>query len=308
MAEKPKNDLPKVPPFVIPGASNQPANNPTSRNGQLVRASGSSTSGNNRQGSPPPAFRLVIVFISIISLGIALISGAWFAYGVLGPDAKDEEQTAKGQDVVPTATAEGQIIVLTTTPEGQIGAADEQSEYQEETVEGEPGKYEGAFSKVLVVGLTYAVGWIFSAIGVRSMRDRFLPFAIQIYTWVVLGGIIILQILIMNRLYQQEYQLTNYLKYLLMFGAGLIALVGLHLILEKHSLVPYGFIILLASLVHLYIIVYHYVFAEEVIYGKVGGDVVFFFVTTIVSILTMAHFGLLNGMRKLIRQIFTPKQ
>jgi hypothetical protein len=237
-----------------------------------------------------------------------LISGAWFAYGVLGPDSENEEQTAEKQDAVPTATAEGQVIVLTATPEGQIGTTNDQTEDQGETAKEEPGKYEGVFSKILVVGLTYAVGWIFSAIGVRSMRDRLLPYAIQIYTWVVLGGIIILQILIMNRLYQQEYQFTNYMRYLLMFGAGLIALVGLHLILEKHSLVPYGFIILLASLVHLYIIVYHYVFAEEVIYGKVGGDVVFFFVTTIVSILTMAHFGLLNGMRRLIRQLFTPKR
>jgi hypothetical protein len=320
MADKPKNDLPKVPPFVIPGASDQPANSPTSRNGQLVRASGSSTSRNNQQGSPPGAFRLIISFISVLSLGIALISGAWFAYGILGSGSNEEEnsaeQTSEDKVAVPTATAEDpegrQVTIITATPEGQNSVAEDQSENQGETAEEEPGKYDGVFSKVLVVGLTYSVGWIFSAIGVRSLRDKILPYAIQAYTWAVLGGIIVLQVLIMVRLYWQKYQFFNYMRYLLVFGAGLIALVGLHLILERHSLRPFGFIILLASLGHLYTIVYHYVFAEmfgeTVIHERVWGDVVFFIVTTLVSILMMAHIGLLNGMRRLIHQIFTPKR
>jgi hypothetical protein len=134
-----------------------------------------------------------------------------------------------------------------------------------------------------------------------------LPYAIQIYAWVVLGGILILQILIIYRLYQQEYLLWNYIRYLLLFGAGLIALVGLHVILEEHSLVPFGVIILLASLGHLYAFVYHYVFVAEVAHERVWGDIIFFFVTTTVSILMLAHLGLLNGARRLIDRMFTPK-
>jgi hypothetical protein len=92
-----------------------------------------------------------------------------------------------------------------------------------------------------------------------------------------------------------------------MFGAGLIALVGLHLILEKHSLIPFGVIILLASLGHLYSIVYHYIFVTNVFHQFVWGDIIFFFVTTLVSILMLAHLGLLNGMRRFIGRMFSPK-
>ena len=162
-------------------------------------------------------------------------------------------------------------------------------------------------SKIIVVGLTYTVGWIVSVIGVRSMGNLILPYAIRAYAWVVLGGILVLQILIMSRLYRQEYQFSNYVRYLSLFGAGLIALVGLHIILEKHSLKPFGFIILLASLGHLYSIVYHYIFVVEVVHEMVWGDIIFFFVTTIVSVLMMAHFGFLNGIRRLLANIFSPK-
>jgi predicted tellurium resistance membrane protein TerC len=288
MAEKPKNDLPKVPPFVIPGTSNHPANKPTPQNAQVVRGSRTSTTKNDQQTSQTGMFGPIIVMISILSLGIALVSGAWFAYGVLGPDSKGEEnpagQTAQPQEDVPAQTA------------------DSENKDSEDSADSN-----NVLSKVIVVGLTFAVGWIFSAIGVRSMRDKILPYAVQAYIWVVLGGIIILQILIMVRLYRQEYQFFNYMRYLFMFGAGLIALVGLHLLLEKHSLVPFGFIILLASLGHLYTIVYHYVFVSEVVHSKVWGDISFFFVTTFVSVLMMAHFGFLNGMRRLIHRMFNPK-
>ena len=161
-------------------------------------------------------------------------------------------------------------------------------------------------SKVIVVGLAYLLGWIFSAFGIRVLGNFWLPYALQIYAWVVLGGIIILQILIMSRLYQQTYQFSNYIKYLSLFGAGMLALIGIHIILEKHRLIPFGVLILLSSLGHFYLIVYHYIFAPVVIHEKVWGDIIFFFITTTVSLLMLAHFGILNGLRNFMDRTFTP--
>jgi hypothetical protein len=252
MADKPKNNLPKVPPFIIPGASNQYAEEPPPQAAHVVQAP-KSTAKNDKQASQQGMFGSLILLISVISLGVAMLSGAWFAYSVLTSDSGD------------------------------------------------------ILSKVIVVGLAYAVGWISGVIGVRTLGNLILPYAIRIYAWVVLGGILILQVLIILRLYQQEYLIWNYIRYLLLFGAGLIALVGLHLILEKHSLAPFGVIILLASLGHLYSIVYHYVFATNVVHQFVWGDVIFFFVTTLVSLLMLAHLGLLNGMRRSMDRMFSPK-
>jgi len=284
MADKPKNNLPKVPPFIIPGASNQPADEPAPQSAYVVQAPKPRTT-NKQNSSPPGIFSSLILAISVISMGVAMISGAWFAYTILTPEAGGEvaspEQATQPQDNVPPTTTEN-------------NAAED------------IGGQMDILSKIIVVGLTYIVGWIFSAIGVRSLGNLILPYAIQVYTWVVLGGILVLQVLIMSRLYQQDYLIGNYIQYLVLFAAGLIALVGLHLILEKHSLMPFGFIILLASLGHLYSIAYHYIFADKVVHGKVWGDITFFFVTTVVSVLMMAHFGFLNGMRRLIDRIFSP--
>ena len=248
-----KRKFSKVPPSTIKGASGKAVEEPDTQPTRRVRPP-KPPMNNDRQLSRLGMYSSLSLLIGVISMGVALISGAWFAYEVLSSDSSDS-----------------------------------------------------VFYKVIVVGLAYLIGWIFSTFGVRILGNLILPYAIQTYAWVTLGGIIILQILIMSRLYRQEYQLSNYVKYLLLFGAGMIVLVGLHLILEKHSLRLFGVFILLASLGHLFIIVYHYIFAIDVKYPMVWGDIIFFFVTFFVSLLMSAHFGLLNGMRRLIDRMFNPK-
>lgn len=196
---------------------------------------------------------VVMTLISSVSLGIAMLSGAWFTYGIL------------------------------------------------------EGDREGIFSKVVAVGLAYLVGWIVSVFGIRVVGNFILPFIIRIFAWVVLAGIVILQIIIISKLFKQEYQMENYLKYLILFGAGLIALIGLHLLLENHRLVLFAIPILLTSLAHLYLIVFHYIFVPTVNHGKVWGDIIFFLITAIVSILMLAHLGILNGFRSFMDRTFNPK-
>ena len=248
-----KEEFPKVPPFIIEGTSGKAVQEPDTQPAHMVQPS-KPPAKNEKHLSRLGMYSSLSLLIGVISMGVALMSGAWFAYDVLSSESSND-----------------------------------------------------TLSKVIVVGLTYLIGWIFSTFGVRILGNLILPYATQIYAWVTLGGIIILQILIMSRLYRQEYQPANFVKYLSLFGAGMIALVGLHLILERHSLRPFGVFILLTSLGHLYIIVYHYIFTIDVIHEKLWGDIIFFFVTFFVSLLMSAHFGLLNEMRRLIDRMFNPK-
>jgi len=208
----------------------------------------------NGQLSERGMLSLAVLLISLVSLGIAMMSGAWVAYNVLGD-----------------------------------------------------GDYDGIWSKIIVVGLAYMVGWTVGVFGIRVLGNLVLPIFIKIYTWIVLAGIVTLQIVIIAKLFKQQYGITNFGKYTLLFGAGLFALVGLHLLLEKHSLVLYAIPILITSLAHLYFIVFHYVFVPNVVHEKLWGDVLFFIITTVVSLLMLAHFGLLNGFRNFINNTFTPK-
>ena len=249
MADKQKEEFPKVPPFHIVGASGkevEPSNEAPPPPRPPVK--------NNKHLYRLGIYSSLALLIGVTSMGVALISGAWFAYSVLALDLKND-----------------------------------------------------ILSKVIVVSLAYLVGWIFCAFGVRILGNFWLPYALQIYAWGALGGILILQISIMSRLYQQAYHFSNFVKYLSLFGAGMIALVGLHLILERHSLRPFGVLILLTSLGHLYSIVYHYILTGTANYEKLWGDLAFFFVTFFLSLLMLAHFGLLNRTRRLIDRMFDPK-
>lgn len=243
------NNLPKVPPFVIKGTSGkvaEPVSQPRRVNPPPEKKNG--------QPSERGMLSIAVLLISLISLGIALASGAWVAYNILGD-----------------------------------------------------GDYEGIWAKIIVVGLAYFVGWIVGLFGVRVLGNLVLPIFIQLYAWIVLAGIVALQIAIISKLFRQLYEVPNFGKYIMLFGAGLIALVGLHLLLEKHSLVLYAIPILLTSLAHLYFIVFHYVFLPNVIHSKLWGDITFFIITTLVSILMLAHLGLLNGLRNFIDNTFNPK-
>lgn len=244
------DDLPKVPPFVIKGTSAKTSQEPASQPRPVNRAPVK----RNGQPSERGMLSIAILLISLVSLAIAMVSGAWVAYNILGD-----------------------------------------------------GDYEGIWAKVIVVGLAYFVGWIVGLFGIRVLGNLVLPIFIQVYAWIVLAGIVTLQITIISKLFKQQYEVANFGKYTLLFGAGLIALVGLHLLLENHSLVLFAIPILLTSLAHLYFIVFHYVFLPDVNHSKLWGDIIFFIITTIVSILMLAHLGLLNGFRNFIDNMFSPK-
>lgn len=218
---------------------------------------------NSANVSPLGIFSTLISLISIITIGYALLSGAWFIYSMInsGPNNGNQPQNS--------------------APLAEAG-------HQNDTAETDGALFETP-AKMIVIGAVYLTGLVLSLLGVRALRNFWLPWIIQIYAWVVLAGILILQTLIISRLYQQEYQFLNYIKYLFLFGASLVALVGLHLVLKQHSLMPFGLAILLASLGHLYLMVYHYVFATGVDYTKVWGDLGFLFVTTIVGILMLTR-------------------
>ncbi|MBI5933770.1 MAG: hypothetical protein HY867_08685 [Chloroflexi bacterium] len=167
-------------------------------------------------------------------------------------------------------------------------------------------------SELLAAGLAYGVGWGIGLFGVRMLENKWLPLVMKAYAWVILAGLAVLQIAIISRLFEQEYTLLKFLKYVILFCAALVALVGVHLIVEKHDLVPFSFPILIISLFHLYFIVFHYIFlasaqAGEFHYGYVLGDTVFFLLTSALGALMLAHLGLLSGIRNKLDQFFKEK-
>lgn len=254
MADKPKDEFPKVPPFIIKGATGkatyEPASQPRPPNQSTMRKNG----GPSQRGM----LSVLVLIISLFSLGIAMLGGAWVA-----------------------------ADILVNGLSNQIGI----------------------FPKVIAIGLAYIVGWVVSQFGSRILGNLLLPTFIKIYSYITLAGVCGLQLAIISKLMAQGYDVFKLGKYMTMMSAGLFALIGLHLILENHSLVPYSFPILAISLAHLFLIVFHYVFLEtdETKFVYFWGDFTFFMFTSVIGGLMLAHFGMLDGFRRLIDQIFNQK-
>ena len=154
----------------------------------------------------------------------------------------------------------------------------------------------GLSTKVLVVGLAYGVGWLTAMIAIRVYGNLVLPFVINFFIWGCLIGVCALYILILQRLYDQAYDLPHYWAYLMIITAGLAAMVGLHLIIEDHDLRPFSIPLLVISVIQLGLIVFRYVFtvANPTYLWK---DLLFFFMMSLFSFLMLAHIGLLKPLR-----------
>ena len=162
----------------------------------------------------------------------------------------------------------------------------------------------GFIASAIALGIAYFVGWLTAMVGIRVFGNLILPMLINIFVVVCLVGICFLYVEIMQRLYLQKYGLMQFIKYSIVMIAALFAMVGLHLIVEDHNLRPFAIPLLLLCMIQLGLIVYRYVFAgsENSIY--ILGDLTFLAGMSSVSILMMAHVGLLQPLRACFTDYF----
>lgn len=163
---------------------------------------------------------------------------------------------------------------------------------------------DGLGPKVLVVGLAYIIGWLMAMIAIRVYGNLVLPFVINILIWGCLIGVCTLYLLILKRLYSQDYDLPHYLAYLMIMAAGLAATVGLHLIIEDHDLRAFSIPLLVIAMIQLGLIVFRYVFTVTANAGYLWRDLLFFFMMGAFAFLMLAHLGLLKPLRMELTNYF----
>jgi hypothetical protein len=163
---------------------------------------------------------------------------------------------------------------------------------------------DGLGAKAVVVALAYLVGWVTAMIAIRVYGNLVLPFVINIFMWACLVGVCALYVLILQRLYMQQYDMLRYWAYLIMLTAGLGALVGLHLIIEGHDLRPFSIPLLVISMMQLVLIVFRYVFTTTAKTDYLWKDLFFFFAMGLFAYLMLAHIGLLSPVRTRLTNYF----
>lgn len=188
---------------------------------------------------------IIMLVISVGTLSIAMLGGAWMVYGIL----------IAGQEGI------------------------------------------GFVAPVIALGIAYLVGWFTAMVGIRVFGNLILPILIKLFTWICLAGVCILYIEIISRLYDQEYSILQFVKYVVVMLAALSAMVGLHLVIEDHNLRLFSLPLLIIAMVQLGLIVLRYVFVPGYKPVYILGDLFFLFGMAGFSVLMLAHVGLLDPLR-----------
>lgn len=165
---------------------------------------------------------------------------------------------------------------------------------------------DSAWVKVIPVALAYGVGWVMCLISMRSFNNLVLPLIVKYYSWITLAGVLILYIKIMQKLFGQDYDLAHFFAYNVILIAALGALLGMHLLLDELDLRRYSIPIMVASIMHLALMLLRYLIlgGNDAMY--LFGDLYFFLVMFGLAVLMLAHLGVLNPIRNRIDFYFQP--
>jgi hypothetical protein len=162
----------------------------------------------------------------------------------------------------------------------------------------------GLVIKVIVIGLAYFVGWATALLAIRVYGNLVLPFIINFYIWACLIGICTLYLMILQRLYNQEYNLLRFIAYVAVIASAALGMIGLHLLLEDHDLRPFSIPILIIGLIQLGLIVLRYVFTPDAKPGYLIYDLIFYAGMAVFSVFMLAHIGILGPVRRQMAYYF----
>jgi hypothetical protein len=158
---------------------------------------------------------------------------------------------------------------------------------------------------MIPIGLAYVVGWIFSLVSIRAYNNLVLPMIVRYYAWFTLTGVLVLYVKVIQKLFIQTYQFSNFVAYNFILMVVLLALFGLHLLPEDHDMRPFSIPIFLVGLLHLWVMIVRYVIFPVKGNGVyILGDLTVFAIMQTIAGLMMAHNGLFNPLRSSISEFF----
>jgi hypothetical protein len=158
---------------------------------------------------------------------------------------------------------------------------------------------------LIVLGFTYLAGWVVSLVSIRAMHNLVMPVVVRVYTFGVLGGILLVYFRAIYKIFNfpeggQENLLPSNANFLVLF-AGFLLLVTLSLLVEKFYLKPHAIILLIAVGVQLILAVYHYVFVGSKTDGLVSFDMYYLLCILFIALLLTRRYRLF---RQVIGRMF----
>jgi hypothetical protein len=163
--------------------------------------------------------------------------------------------------------------------------------------------------KLIVLGFAFLFGWGIGLVSIRAFRNRVYPAVVKLYAWGCVAAAGVLYIKVIQKLYEQDYDNSKLGMYVMMLVGVMFILLCLHLLLEEHDPRPLAIPLLIVSIVHVFVIVYHYVFdlepGKEVLMRFVLGDFMILFLMITIPALILINGNILTPVRETISGIFS---
>jgi hypothetical protein len=173
--------------------------------------------------------------------------------------------------------------------------------------EGLEGSLDGLLVKLIVLGFAFLFGWVVGLVSIQVFGNLIYSMIIKIYIWACLIAVSGLYLIIISKLYLQQYDSLHFWAYLLMLLGGLFVLICLHLMVEDHDLRPFAIPLLAISVIQLFTIIIRYVFVAKPNGWMLFGDFAIFGAMISISALMLAHLGILSPLRDWVNGLFLPK-
>jgi hypothetical protein len=163
-------------------------------------------------------------------------------------------------------------------------------------------------TKLLVMAFPFLFGWITGLVSIRGFGNLIYPIIIKIYSWGCLVAACFLYFKIILKLFEHDYTGQKFGTYLMLLVGILFVLFCLHLLVDGHDLRPFAIPLLIISVIHLFVIVYRFMFTNDAggILNALGDFLVFLLMITISGLMLM-HMGIFTRVREAIGDLFAEK-
>jgi hypothetical protein len=175
-------------------------------------------------------------------------------------------------------------------------------------LEGGIDKVNNMPAKIIVLAFPFLFGWAAGLVSIRAFGNLIYPIIIKIYSWGCLLATCYLYFEVILKMFDHDYTGQKFGIYLIILLGILLVLFFLHLLVEGHDLRPFAIPLLIISVVHLFVIVYHFIFAENAggLSYAVGDFIVFILMITISGLMLM-HVGIFSRLREMLGDLFSGK-
>ena len=157
--------------------------------------------------------------------------------------------------------------------------------------------------KIMILFLAFAFGAGLGIISIKGFKNATIPMATKYLAWLHVVIIVASYVGIAFILKNQNYAFGTYIAFISVLGAELLTLIGLHAVINELNMYAFSVPILSATLLHLIIICYAYVFKSATVSFYLMGDLFLFLGMSIIGSAMLGDVGFISMIKKIIERI-----